>query len=191
MALCSDSMPPLNHDCDISTNTNVVDISGQITYVISNLADRLRAARAEANLRQEELATRAGVSQGTIANLEAGTRKNPRELLSIARALGVQPEWLKTGKGPKHLPQDSPPHAANDQRAPYLINPDQSSTLEHHVSQLGALLQPVDEVRRGAIAELLGALARQPTQADEIGAHIAALVGSRGKKAASHLHFPQ
>lgn len=50
------------------------------------------------NLTQEDLARAAGVTQSTIGNIEAGTRKSPRELLAIAGALGVDPLWLKTGK---------------------------------------------------------------------------------------------
>ena len=76
-------------------------MSCQITDVI-HIAERLKAAREEANLTQEQLADAAGVSQGTIANIESGIRKNPRELLAIAKAAHVNPEWLKTGKGPKH-----------------------------------------------------------------------------------------
>lgn len=183
MARCSDSMAPLNHVCDISTITNVVPYSGSITTVISTLAERLRTARTEAQLRQEQLANLAGVSQGTIANLEAGTRKNPRELLGIARALGVSAEWLKTGKGPKQPPLADTTPTVQTPIAKYAASRSQSG-LEFHVSQLGALLANVDEVRRSAIAELLGSLARHPEQAEEIGTHIAALVGSKAKRAA-------
>lgn len=66
---------------------------------MKNLADRLKAARKRSGLSQVELAKRAKVSPGTIGNLEAGTRDNPRELLAIASALAVNPEWLKSGKG--------------------------------------------------------------------------------------------
>lgn len=184
MAFCSDSMARLNHDCDISTITNVVASSGQITCVISTLAERLRDSRLEANLRQEQLASMAGVSQGTIANLESGTRKNPRELLGIARALGLNAEWLKTGKGPKHLaPSDATPTIQNP-LATYRTGIATKTGIEHHVSQLGLLLTTVDSVRRGAIAELLSALARNPEQAEEIGRHISALLASPGKRAA-------
>lgn len=67
---------------------------------MNTLRQRLKAARDEAGLTQPELAARAGVAQSTIGNIEAGTRKRPRELLSIAAALGVNPEWLETGDGP-------------------------------------------------------------------------------------------
>lgn len=69
--------------------------------VVKTIAERLKQAREDKKLTQPELADRSGVSQGTIGNVEAGLRKNPRELLAIAAALDVEPEWLKTGKGPR------------------------------------------------------------------------------------------
>lgn len=68
---------------------------------MNTIADRLKAAREDAGLTQPELAAKAHVSQGTIGNIETGLRKRPRELLSIAQALGVSPAWLESGKGPK------------------------------------------------------------------------------------------
>ncbi|KVE27757.1 hypothetical protein WI93_12040 [Burkholderia vietnamiensis] len=63
------------------------------------LADRLKWARAEAGLSQEALGDKAGVSQSTIGNLEAGTRHSARRLPQIAAALGVSALWLAEGKG--------------------------------------------------------------------------------------------
>lgn len=48
---------------------------------------------------QAEVARLAGVQQSTIGNLEAGHRQQPRELLRIAAALEVTPDWLATGEG--------------------------------------------------------------------------------------------
>jgi transcriptional regulator with XRE-family HTH domain len=66
---------------------------------VSHIAERLLEARLSKEWTQGQLASAAGVSQGTIGNIESGLRKNPRELLAIAAALGVSPDWLKTGKG--------------------------------------------------------------------------------------------
>lgn len=63
-----------------------------------DISDRLRQARLAKELSQEELAKLAGVTQGTIANIENGHRKQPRGLLSIARALGIDPTYLLTGQ---------------------------------------------------------------------------------------------
>lgn len=79
----------------------------QITTV-KTIADRLKEERQARGLSQEGLAKAAKVSQGTIGNIESGARRRPRELLKIAGALKVRPEWLQNGEGPKH---PSPSHA--------------------------------------------------------------------------------
>ena len=63
------------------------------------LADRLKWARQKADLSQEELGKKAGVSQSTIGNLEAGTRNSARRLPQIAAVLGVNALWLAEGRG--------------------------------------------------------------------------------------------
>lgn len=74
---------------------------GETFTDVKSIKDRTREAREALGLSQIDLAKRAKVSPGTIGNLEAGTRKNPRELLAIAAALQVNAEWLKSGKGPR------------------------------------------------------------------------------------------
>ena len=63
----------------------------------TGLAYRLKLIRGERGLTQEQLAERAGISQSAIGNIESGHRKRPRDLVAIATALGVTPEWLETG----------------------------------------------------------------------------------------------
>lgn len=53
---------------------------------------------------QAQLAKAAGVVQATIGNLEAGLRKSAREVVAIAKALGVSPAWLANGEGDMHEP---------------------------------------------------------------------------------------
>lgn len=81
--------------------------AGLITFVtpeeeadlLRTLGGRVKWARVQRRMSQPGLAAAAGVRQGTIGNLESGLRKKPRELLSIAAALGASPTWLETGKG--------------------------------------------------------------------------------------------
>lgn len=65
---------------------------------------------------QGDVASNAGVSQGTIGNIESGARKNPRELLAIAAAVGVNAEWLKSGKGAELPPTSHIQQVLNDWR---------------------------------------------------------------------------
>lgn len=68
---------------------------------MNTLADRLKSAREALGMSQEQLAQSAGVSQGTIGNIESGARKRPREIVALARAAKVRPEWLLNGAGPR------------------------------------------------------------------------------------------
>ena len=89
-------MTTLNHERDKTVNTNVMHICDVITNVLT-IADRLKQARENQGLTQQQLADLAKVAQGTIANIENGIRKKPRELLNIAQALKVSPDWLANG----------------------------------------------------------------------------------------------
>ena len=76
-----------------------MELARTITHVKS-LADRLKFARELRDLTQGQLAAKAKCAQGTIGNVEAGTRKSMRNLVTVARALEVSAEWLSEGKGP-------------------------------------------------------------------------------------------
>lgn len=83
--------------------TNVLQVCDPITCV-STIADRVKLARASTGLNQKDFAEKAGVSAGTIGNLEAGARGgNTESLLGIARAAQVRLEWLAEGIGPSGL----------------------------------------------------------------------------------------
>lgn len=56
--------------------------------------------------------------------------------------------------------------------------------IAYHIEKIGSHLVKVDEIKRGAIAELLSNAARYPDQAADIAQHVNALLASQGKKAA-------
>jgi phage repressor protein C with HTH and peptisase S24 domain len=58
-----------------------------------------KAARDGSDFTQQDLATKTGVTQGSIAHLESGRTKTSRSLTKLAMALGVAPDWLADGRG--------------------------------------------------------------------------------------------
>lgn len=68
-----------------------------------------KADREGADFTQQDLADRAGVTQGSIAHLESGRTKTSRSLTKIAAALGVSTEWLADGKGAPFPTSSTPP----------------------------------------------------------------------------------
>lgn len=77
---------------------------------------RLRHARKTKGLTQVQLAKASGVKQATISEVETGESKSPvgTNLVRLALALQVSPEWLATGKGP--MVSTDPPLSQEAQR---------------------------------------------------------------------------
>lgn len=151
-----------NHIRDYYTNTNVMQETHVITDV-NTIAERLKQARDEQNLSQKQLAKKSGVSQGTIGNVESGARKDPRELLAIARALGVDPEWLKSGNGRKNTNAlERAAEALNQRTAGHHPDITPTQTLETYLRELSAYLSVLDEGERELAGVLLSQLAKKP-----------------------------
>lgn len=149
----------------VHLNTKVMQSENPITAV-NNLAARLIYARTRLQLTQEEVATRAGVSQGTIGNIESDFRRNPRELLAIARAVGVRPEWLKDNEQPMETAEtlaalvqfggittaNLPHPVAAEALAQYNHG---GSALAHAVSHRQAIVTPKTMVWEDLVKELI------------------------------------
>lgn len=135
----------------------------------NTLAERLKWARETiARVSQEELARRAGVSQGTIGNIESGTRRAPRDLLEIAKAAGVSAEWLKYGRGPIRVGHYGPQQQSIDaisirDALPVVLEAMRACPHRDELRTLMALIIDVDaEPYRKRLAELLEPAPRIP-----------------------------
>lgn len=70
---------------------------------MKELKDRLKLARANKNLTQEQLGKAIGKSQELIGAIESGRNKGTKSIGSLAAVLGVSAVWLETGKGDMYL----------------------------------------------------------------------------------------
>lgn len=70
---------------------------------MKNIAERLKFARNKKGWTQSQLAVAAGVSAGTIGNIESEARQAKGSLPQIAEALGISYKWLAHGTGPMEL----------------------------------------------------------------------------------------
>lgn len=122
-------------------NTNVMQPPAIITGV-NSIAERLKLARDLSGHTQESLAGAAGVSQGTIGNIESDKRRNPRELLAIAKALGVRAEWLKDGAGDMRARSDNTDIESPNNKSAF------SPFVLHHVGDTNLTRAPVIEWAR-------------------------------------------
>lgn len=78
------------------------DSAGAYDLLVETLQERLIAARRDAGLSQKEVAKRTGISQPTYSDLERVKGKGTKHLVKIAAVLGVNPDWLASGRGPRN-----------------------------------------------------------------------------------------
>ena len=74
---------------------------------MTTLANRIKKLRTEKKLTQAELGNLIGVHKSSVSQWENGLTKkmDGENLVRTAKALGVTPEWLSTGKGEKQIMQ--------------------------------------------------------------------------------------
>lgn len=82
---------------------------------METFGDRVREARKKRGMTQKQLASASGLSQTTISDIERGRNDSSADIVPLARALGVNAEWLADGRGPRYpggQPPAMPPPAA-------------------------------------------------------------------------------
>ncbi len=133
----------------------------------TEFGERVFKARKFAGLTQIDLAKLAGIAQSTLTEAETVANGSTR-VMQIAKATGVNPEWLATGKG-EMLPIEQrspalPPVAAQEPRTSYSAFSSGRLSVATLIQQLGELLEQQDALTRVAIAPLLQRLASNPEE---------------------------
>lgn len=73
-----------------------------------SIGSRIKEARRDAKMTQQQLCAKVGIKQGTLSELETGESAGTTLIASFAAALHVNPLWLETGKGEKAPFQSEP-----------------------------------------------------------------------------------
>lgn len=74
----------------------------------TGFAQRLKAARTQAELTQSGLARLVGITPSAVQFMERGETKRSRHTGALARALGVDALWLETGAEPDPVKPEPP-----------------------------------------------------------------------------------
>lgn len=82
--------------------------------------ERLYGARIRARLSQGELASRAGMAQSTVAQLEKSGQGSAKTS-QLAKVLGVDVNWLADGSGVPTVEEVSSVLMVREKVAPYLV----------------------------------------------------------------------
>jgi transcriptional regulator with XRE-family HTH domain len=151
-------MTALHHERVIEVNTNVMQ-KHHLIFNVMTIAERLKQARDKMGLTQEQLAAKASVSQGTIANIENGIRKKPREILNIARALNVQPDWLMSGRWQIEAHPEQKQHTAEEPAGVWVVA---DVKVVQALDVLETALTQLDMAGRERLAPLFESFARSP-----------------------------
>lgn len=77
---------------------------------MTTFTDRLNQAMREADLSQADLHRKSGYTRAAISKWVNG-QSEPKDILKLARILGVSPEWLQTGKESRALDTSLPSDA--------------------------------------------------------------------------------
>lgn len=124
----------------------------------------MKWARKQRGLTQAALAKAACVSTSSIGNLEAGIRDKPRDLVSLAVALGARPAWLASGQGDW---EEASSGVGAIGQALGLAATRPVPTVGDTIIQLGALLSTLSPMARASIAPLIARVAEDPDLAAE------------------------
>lgn len=144
----------MTNTIEAQSNTFEIKNCRRITFVES-IGARVKAVRQELGWSQVQLAEEVGVSQSSIGNIESGFRQRPRDLVAIAKALRVSPEWLESGKGPR-----------TPRVALRLVEEDGKPSARELVEQLAALAVKQRPTLRRNLANLLVEVVEHPEDAD-------------------------
>ena len=133
----------------------------------TDYGNRLRTARNEAKMTQQQLSKTTGIPQSTISTAERDGRGSS-ETPTYAQACGVNALWLATGEGPKHPTTLPAIYQQTQQNAliPLAGRAVGAMDLEAAIDTVAAAMMQTDPVDRAAAKAYLIGLCDAPDRLD-------------------------
>ncbi len=131
---------------------------------MANIGTKIRDAREAHGWTQDELADRAGVTQGAVGHLESGRTKRPQKLPEIARALGVTVEWLTDEESDVPFDVWNAAHGVQAPPNQGSYEPDMMFSLEGVSGEMRTIIvelkniDKIDDARRRMLVASIGAM---------------------------------
>jgi transcriptional regulator with XRE-family HTH domain len=98
---------------------------------------RLKQAREAINLKQEDMADKLNIGQSAYSKMERGKSDFSAELLALIPELGINLNWIITGKGEMFLPEpDETSNLLNEMSNQVRVMRDDMDKIENTIKKL-------------------------------------------------------
>lgn len=129
-----------------------------------SIGQKIKQRREELRLDIKDVAKSAGMGPTTLYDLERGDQKTTTRLHALCKALGLNPEWVADGRGPRLVQRDQ---ISGDKDANLVKLSDQPADnidmahLARDVFEIALLLSTLQEPLRSRIIAMIQAAASQ------------------------------
>jgi transcriptional regulator with XRE-family HTH domain len=125
------------------------ELAGTDNADMATIGEKIRARRAELGLKASYVYKKAGLSKQAYSSLENGHQHSSTKLHLICKVLGLNPDWVEFGKGPRLVTdvtefRTSPPSPDDLASAIKMVQTDQMSPLGG--GEVATVLKEVVEV---------------------------------------------
>lgn len=115
-----------------------------------NAGQRLKARRVELGMTVAQLARSAGIAASTLYDLERGDSQSSRQMHRLCSSLGLNPDWVETGSGPRLLGEEPEENTLEITYRGARITPE--------AARLAAQIERLDDVVRAHIEGMVESL---------------------------------
>lgn len=158
------------------------DLTGGDAYVGADytpemgIGRKIKERREELGIGVSALARQVGLSRQTLYDLEREKQTSTTKLHLLCKALGLNPDWVESNRGPRLTPMSGIPVDAHSPMGASLVGTDQNertvgvdmaANLAREVLEAGLLLAALPENVRAAVMGMIRSMATETEKTDE------------------------